>query len=546
VNLRLWLSLLAATVGAALAAVAGFAGGASSAVRAGDTVKKGGTLRVNLANDVDFVDPALAYYNVSWEIEYATGLKLLNYADKEAPVGSKLVPEAAVSYPAVSGDGKTYTFTVRKGLRLSDGSKVTAASFAAAINRDLNPKMQSPAAAFLGDVLGADAVLAGKAAKAAGVVADGQKLTVKLTRPAPDFPARIAMPFFSAIPVSTAIEPQGLHTIPSGGPYTIASYTPGRQLILKQNPYYKGSRPHNLAQIVYTIGIDPNATYLQIQKGEADYAADPLNPVVWSDIAKRYGVNKSQFFVRPMLVLRYLALNTQRPLFKGNAQLRRAVNYAIDRPMLLRSQGAFSGLRTTHYLPPGIQGVQSQNLYPVKGADVTTARKLAAGHTRDGKAVLYTCTKAACTTAAQILQYNLKQIGVDLDVQTYATPVQIAKMGTKGEPFDIGWHGWSADYADPYDFLNVLLDGKNIGPTNNNNLAYFDDAKFQKKLDAAARLTGDARYKAYGQLDIDLASHAAPWAAWSNANARIFVSSKVGCYTYNPVYGTDLTQLCLK
>jgi ABC-type oligopeptide transport system substrate-binding subunit len=406
--------------------------------------------------------------------------------------------------------------------------------------------MASPAVPFIQDIVGANAVVDGKSAKATGVVAKGLTLTIKLTQPAPDFTARIAMPFFAAIPTNAAIVPQGLQTIPSGGPYYIASYTPGRELILKQNPYYKGSRAHNLAQITYTIGVDPNATYLQIQKGEADYAADPLNPAVWGDIASKYGVNKTQFFVRPMLVLRYLALNTQRPLFKDNVQLRRAVNYAIDRPTLLRSQGAFAGVRTSHYLPPGIEGVQKQNLYPLKGADVAGAKKLAAGHLRGGKAVLYTCTKPSCSIGAQVLQYNLKQIGLDLDVKQFATPVQIAKMGTKGEPFDIGWHAWSADYADPYDFLNVLLDGKNIGDTNNQNFAYFNDAKYTKKLEAAAKLTGDARYKTYGELDVDLAAHQAPWAAWANANARIFVSSKVGCFTYNPVYGTDLTQLCLK
>jgi ABC-type oligopeptide transport system substrate-binding subunit len=544
VNLRLWLSLLAATIGAVLAAVAGFASTASSAVRA--TSGNGGVLRANLANDVDFVDPALAYYSVSWEIEYATELKLLNYADAEAPVGSRLVPDAAASFPAVSRDGKTYTFTLRKGLRLSDGSKVTAASFAAAINRDLNPKMASPAVQFLSDVVGANAVVAGKAAKASGVVASGLNLTIHLTHASPDFPARIAMPFFAAIPVHTAIVPQGLHTIPSAGPYYVASYTPGRQLVLKQNPFYRGPRSHKLAGVVYTIGVDPNATYLQIEKGQVDYAADPLNPNVYSDIAAKYGVNKSQFFVRPMLVLRYLALNTQRPLFKGNVALRRAVNYAIDRPALLRAMGALAGKRTTHYLPPGIQGVETQNLYPMRGADVSGAKKLAAGHTRDGKAVLYTCTKATCAIGAQILQYNLKQIGIDLSVQQFTTPVQLAKMGTKGEPFDIGWHAWTADYADPSDFLNVLLDGSNIRATNNQNFAYFDDAKYEQKLQAAAKLTGDARYKAYGQLDVDLAAHAAPWAAWANANARIFVSKHVGCFTYNPVYGTDLTQLCTK
>jgi peptide/nickel transport system substrate-binding protein len=389
-------------------------------------------------------------------------------------------------------------------------------------------------------------MLDGKAPKAAGIVARGNTLTVKLTKPAPDFAARIAMPFFAAIPAGTPIEAKGLDTIPAAGPYYVASRTPGRMIVIKKNPHYKGSRPANLSSIVYTVGAPQEASYLQIKKGEADYAADGLAPNVWGEIAKDYGVNKSQFFVRPTLVPRYLALNTQQPLFKNNVPLRRAVNYAIDRPALLRSLGEYAGLRTTHYLPPGIAGWKQQNLYPIKGADVDGAKKLAAGHTRSGKAVLYTCTRPACTTGAAILQYNLKQIGLDLDVRTFATPVQIAKLGTKGEPFDIGFHAWVADYADPFDFINVLLDGSNIQNTGNVNFSYFDDAKYLKKMKAAAQLAGADRAEAYGNLDLELAAKAAPLAAWANANARVFVSSKVGCYTYNPVYGTDLAALCLK
>src|SRR5947209_4527630 len=122
------LSLAALILGVASFALAGLARPAESGNR--QAAKAGGTLRANLASDVDYVDPALAYYNVSWELEYASCAKLLNYPDKEAPVGSQLVPDAALALPRISADGKTYTFTVRSGWRFSDGSRLTAASFA--------------------------------------------------------------------------------------------------------------------------------------------------------------------------------------------------------------------------------------------------------------------------------------------------------------------------------------------------------------------------------------------------------------------------------
>ena len=77
--------------------------------------KAGGTLNVDLANDVDYTDPALSYLSTGWELEYATCLKLMNYPDANGAKGSQLVPEAAAGFPKVSNSGKTYDFTVNAG-----------------------------------------------------------------------------------------------------------------------------------------------------------------------------------------------------------------------------------------------------------------------------------------------------------------------------------------------------------------------------------------------------------------------------------------------
>src|SRR6188508_2010688 len=136
--------------------------------------KQGGTLRVNLpVTDIDDIDPSLAYGSVSWHIEYSTALKLLNYPDAAGPRGSRLVPEGASSV-AVSRDGRTYTFTIRKGFRFSDGTKVTARNYAFAINRALGKDLQSPAFQFIADpnatnILGAQSVRDGTFPNASGV-----------------------------------------------------------------------------------------------------------------------------------------------------------------------------------------------------------------------------------------------------------------------------------------------------------------------------------------------------------------------------------------
>src|SRR5436190_12548222 len=96
-------------------------GGASGTKPAGGA-KKGGTAHFNLATDTDYIDPALAYYEISWQFEYATCAKLLNYPDTSGAAGSQLQPEVAQSLPTISADGKTYTFTVRSGFKFSPPS----------------------------------------------------------------------------------------------------------------------------------------------------------------------------------------------------------------------------------------------------------------------------------------------------------------------------------------------------------------------------------------------------------------------------------------
>jgi YVTN family beta-propeller protein len=77
----------------------------------------GGTLRIVSAYDVDHMDPALAYDNLSWQLLYATCVKLLNYPDRADAAGAQLTPEAAQALPIRSRDEKTYTFTIRRGFR---------------------------------------------------------------------------------------------------------------------------------------------------------------------------------------------------------------------------------------------------------------------------------------------------------------------------------------------------------------------------------------------------------------------------------------------
>ncbi|MGZ8687654.1 MAG: hypothetical protein ACXWZP_04435, partial [Gaiellaceae bacterium] len=115
--------------------------------------------------------------------------------------------------------------------------------------------------------------------------------------------------------------------------------------------------------------------------------------------------------------------------------------------------------------------------------------------------------------------------------------VAIKTMGTKGNDIDIYTAGWIADYPDPFDFINVLLDGTTIQDANNTNYAYYNSAKYNAAMKAAAKLAGQERYKAYGKLDVDIMKNDAPWAPVFNYTQRDFISARVENYIYQPVYG---------
>jgi peptide/nickel transport system substrate-binding protein len=512
-----------------------------------------------LDTDVDYTDPQLSYYQPMWELEYATACKLFNYPDKEAPEGGQVQPEVAAGLPVVSKDGKTYTFTVKSGYRFSNGEAVTANSFKQAIERLTNPKMASTGSGFAGDVIvGAQDRIDGKASSVTGVTAKGNKLIIKLTHPAPDLLARLAMPFFQAISNQTAatIDPQGVNAYPSCGPYYISARTPNRSITLKANPYYKGPRPHHVAGVQVNIGNSLDVIYQNVVKGTTDYDAAGVPPAQIAGVAQKYGVNKKQFFTRPELEVDYLALNHDPGrLFNNNPNLAKAVNYAVDRRAYLSQRGFLAGARTNRILPPGMAGVTKateilRNGYPIQvsSGTVKKAKSLATGHVGNGKAVMWAPNSGPGPLQAQIVQYDLKQIGVDVSIKLLPRAQQFTTARNRNEAtYDINWSAWGADYNDPFDFINILLDGTTIGPTSNNNDAYYNNPKFNNQMHKAALITaGDNRDKAFDALDKAMMAQDPPWGPMFNRTNRLFVSSHIGCFTYNPVFEVDLAALCKK
>jgi peptide/nickel transport system substrate-binding protein len=487
------------------------------------------------------------------QLMYQTCAGLLTYPDRPGAAGTRLVPDVAQRLPTVSADGRTYTFTVRPGFRFSppSNSPVTAATFKHTIERVLSPGVQGYERGFFGDIVGEGAFNAGKTRHLAGVIAQGDKLQIRLTAPAPDLPARMAMLTFCAVPDDTPDTPQR-QPIPSAGPYFITSSTPD-QLVLARNPNYRGHRPRIPREIVYSFGVGFAKAVSEVAAGKSDYVTaaqlavdSDVPPELFQTLERRYGsrspsgrTGRQQYFVNPTVSLDAFALNTTRGLF-ASTRLREAFNYAIDRQELVAAAGPyFGGEPISHYLPPGMPGSRALPVYPLGRPNLAKARKLAGDiHAR---ATMLTCNITACVQIAQIVQSDLRAIGITLDVTSLPIDAMYTQMSNLQNPWDIGWETWSMDYADPSDFMSGLFD-----PSLGQELGGFDQRRWIKAIRSTRTLSGQRRLQTYGRLDDRLASQAAPAVAWATEAARDFFASRVGCELYQPIYGMDLGAICFR
>jgi peptide/nickel transport system substrate-binding protein len=516
-------------------------------------VSRGRVAHLAVSRDPSSIDPALADAT-TLQLHYATCAKLLNYPDLPAPQGFVLAPEVAESVPAPTDGGRTYRFVIRSGYRFAppSGEPVTARTFAATIDRVLSPALRSPGAGFVSDVVGAAEVTSGRARHASGVVVSGRVLSIRLNAPSPDFLHRISLPFFCAVPSDAPAAGGGTEPIPSAGPYSIASYAPGQQLVLRENPAYDGPRPHRFSELVYTIGTGPDDALAQVRAGTADYVPDALPLGAHAELARSLGpgsaasaAGRQQYFVNPGPALRMVVMNTSRPLF-ADPSLRRAVSFALDRAALVEQQQRFfssgnlgGGVATAAYLPPGFPGAAAASPYPLDRPDLTTARRLARG--KGGVARLYTCPRSPCPEQAAVVVADLAAIGIRVEVRTFPKPVMFGRLVTVDEPWDLTLVGWAPDYPDPSQYLAPLLSRSGFGIAN---LSWYDDSKTERSLRSASLLSGPARVLAYGRLAEVVASQASPMAVYSADSVRDLFSARIGCQVYQPVYGMDLAALC--
>ena len=548
---RLLLSVAMLAIGAAMLAAS------SVASPQGSTARNGGIVKFSLFAGIENIDPQRSYYVPEWQYEWLTARMMLNFAHATGGRGYRLVNDGVSSY-TVSRNGKVYTFHIRPGMKLSDGSKITAANYKHALMRVLNPNVGSPLASFLTDpaavnIVGALAYNNGDTQTVSGIKQLGPStLRISLIAPNPLLPTLMALPPTGAVatnlPYSPVTSVSSSKPLSAGGRYYVQEYVPDRSIKIRKNRFYKAQgappTPGKVDGFDYDIGTQQDQALLLVKSGQLDWAADGLPPSAWGPLFAQYGT-KGRARVFSTSISDYVTMNNTKGPFKST-NVRKAVAWGIGRNALVNVRGPRAGHAQCNLLTKAIPGYKKCTAYP-SNPNLSKARPLAAGHTGDKINYWYTATTSG-TQIQQLATAQLNAMGFNnIDHRPFQSGL-FSALGRKGNDYDFAIVGWAADFPDPYDYINKLLSGQTIQDVQNNNTAYFNNPTANRLMRKAAAMKGQKRLTTYGNLDNKIMSTWAPIAGIDNRNDREFFSSRIDTKTIiqSPIYEIDLGKLALK
>ena len=512
-------SLIAAV---ALAASA-FVGGVSSQAADGgmapyDPAHAGGTIKLVAASAAGSLDPKINYTGQYWELYQASYDGLLGFRYGDGKASFEVVPDLATALPVMSNGGKTLTFTLRSGIKFSNGQPVTVADVKASFERIF--KVSSPTAgSFYNGIVGATACLSKPATCKLdqGVVVDAKtnKIVINLTAPDETIISKLAVPHAVINPANSPVKDAGTTPIPTTGAYMFKSYDPNKSLVMVRNPYFKewshDAQPQGYPdQIEYQFGVTPTAQVTAVENNQANWVYDPIPADRLNEIGTKYA---SQVHVNPLTAMWYLPMNVNIAPF-NNVKARQAVNYAIDRAAMVKIFGGSQlAAPVCSFLPPNFPGHVDFCGY-TKGA---------------------TPDKPATAWSAPDLALAKKLV---------------KESGTAGQAVGIVVSDDDVDYPAASDFLNVLLGCASFTPNSDSsiNMSGYCNKSFDAQMQKAMTLGVTdpvAANKLWGQLD-QLVMKDAPVAVAFTPKQLDFISSGTKNYHFSLQYKMFVDQLQTK
>ncbi|MDN0074997.1 ABC transporter substrate-binding protein [Crenobacter sp. SG2303] len=430
----------------------------------------GGTLVYCSEGSPEGFDPAQFTTGTTFHASSAT---IYNRLVDYAPGSTRLIPSLATRWQ-VSQDGLTYTFTLRPGVKyqtipgFAPSRDFNADDVLFTFNRLLDKNLPFRKAYPTEFPYVADAGLDKNLDKVEKV----DDLTVRFVLKKPDsaFLPNLATDFASILSAEYAAQllkqgrPQDINLKPVGtGPFVLKSYQKDATIRYARHPGYWRANHVQIDNLVFAITPDSAVRAQRLKAGECQLA-DSLKP---DDIAELKKVPQVQLISRPGMTLGFLAYNTQKK-YLDQANVRRALDMAIDKPAILASIYQGSGIAASNPIPPGQWGYKGLKSTPYNPAE---AQKLlhAAGVPQGYEVALWAMPvqrpyNPNARRMAEMIQSDWAKVGIKAKIVSYEWG-EYNKRIKKGE-HDAALLGWSADNGDPDNWLGTLLSCDAIGGSN--------------------------------------------------------------------------------
>ena len=550
---------IAAVVAAGLALVVSACGGGGSSGSNNTTSAPAGktfpTLKV-VWGTTDYFDPGLSYRLASWQLfqDVYLGLVVKAHVSCQTDNCAKIEPGLATTTGKVTDGGKDFKFTLRKGIKYSNGEPVKASDFKATIIRDF--KLNSPGIGFFSNIVGVDACEGNptKCSDISGIVTDDKAGTVeiKLKTPESDFLYVLSIPFTAVVPASTPQKDTENPPPAANGPYYITSYNPSKSFVIKRNPNWTKNEipavPNGNPDTIDGTMTDDQAQSAQLVASGQDMYDENILPVDQLQHYKSQYGDQIKFFTTPSTY--YFFMNQRLAPF-DNLKARQAVNYAVDRQQLVNLRGGL-GVPTYNFLPPSYPQYKkiTPDPYPY---DLQKAKQLVQqSGTAGQKVTIYTISDVAVDlSTGEYLQSQLNKIGWKASLKPIAGANYFTIVGNQSTKAQIGFTDWFEDYPYPSDWFNILLNGEHITKVHNNNYGNVNVKSADKEIDRLDSLPPSqalsaSTNSAWAKIDKQYSDEAAT-VPYLNGILTSFFSSKmdVSCDVFTDSQD-DLAQFCMK
>jgi len=480
------------------------------------STKTGGTLQLGATSDCDSWDPKIAYYGWCWNMQRLFTRSLIGYSVVNG-TSFKLAPDLATDMGTPNADFTKWTYTLKSGLKWSNGQPITPMDVKYGLERDFAAaEIPGGPSSYFVQGIKAPANYAGpyKGGDDPFITTTANSITIELTGSNADFNYLMAMAASAPVPYKTEGGPgftganYTKHPMASG-PFMIKSYAPGKSISFVRNPNWTQASDtirHPLVDAV-NLTIDTNPVDLdnQLKAGTLDANAATgaggltpafqtyalTHPDTKKNVDDPAGANTEYLSVMQTVIT--------------NPDCRKAIFYATNKASILAAEGGpTAGTIAGAMTPPGIPGYDPNlNPYPT-GADNT-------GDIAKAKAALVACgkpngfttkfayptpsTKAPLVFAAE--KSALARVGITLtaakdDASTYYSTFIGSPKTIKNQGIGMALAGWGADFPTNVGFYQAIANGNSIVDPGNSNYPSLNDPVVNQILADAPKGTATA------------------------------------------------------